>query len=119
MAWSFDKHTPVYLQIADRIRSGIISGEYPPDSQIPSVRQLALVTAVNPNTVQHALVELENEQLLYSRGTAGRFVTGDPVLLDTVRRQEAKKLVRGFIRQAEQMSITKSDLIAMIEEETV
>ena len=54
MAWSFDKHTPVYIQIADRIRSEIITGEYPPESQIPSVRQLAYMAAVNPNTVQRA-----------------------------------------------------------------
>lgn len=117
MAWSFDKHTPVYMQIADRIRSSIISGEYPPDSQIPSVRQLALLAAVNPNTVQHALTDLETEGIIYSKGTAGRFVTNDPALLDNARKQAARKLVKDFISHAEQMSLTKEELIIMMKEE--
>ncbi len=119
MAWSFDKHTPVYMQIADRIRSGIISGEYPSGSQIPSVRQLALVAAVNPNTMQHALMELEAEGLLHSEGTSGRFVTEDPKLLESARRQAAKRLVSAFASQARQMSLTKEEIIDLIEEENI
>lgn len=117
MAWSFDKRTPVYLQIAERIRSGIISGEYPSDSQIPSVRQLALEAAVNPNTVQHALSQLESEGVLYAVGTAGRFVTDDPRLLESIRREALHKLVQDFLQQARRLSITKQELITMLEEE--
>ena len=119
MAWSFDKHTPVYLQIADRIRSGIISGEYPPKSQIPSVRQLALTAAVNPNTVQRALAELETEGLLHSLGTTGRFVTDDPKLLEVARCQAAKKLISSFFDQAKQISLTKQEIINLMEEENI
>ncbi len=118
MAWSFDEHTPVYMQIAERIRNSIINGTYPPDSQIPPVRQLALTAAVNPNTVQHALAELETEGIIYSRGTQGRFVTSDPERLNKARRDAARKLIKSFLAQAEQMSIAKDDLIKMIEEET-
>lgn len=118
MAWTFDKHTPVYLQIAERIRSGIISGEYPPNSQIPSVRQLAAIAAVNPNTVQHALSQLESEGVLYAVGTAGRFVSDDPTLLERIRREATKKLVQDFLAQASRLSVTKEELIAMLEEET-
>ena len=52
MAWSFDRNTPVFVQIADRIRRDVISGIYPPGEKIPTVRQLAAIAAVNPNTVQ-------------------------------------------------------------------
>ncbi|MBQ4105237.1 MAG: GntR family transcriptional regulator [Clostridia bacterium] len=118
MAWSFDKHTPVYLQIAERIRNEIIVGNYPPASQVPSVRQLALTAAVNPNTVQHALTALEAEGLIYSEGTAGRFVTTDAELIASARHTAAKELVDEFLKQAASLSISRDELIKMIEEET-
>ncbi|MBR5272107.1 MAG: GntR family transcriptional regulator [Clostridia bacterium] len=116
MAWSFDKHTPVYIQIAERIRGGIISGEYPPESQIPSVRQLAFMAAVNPNTVQRALTELEDEGIIYSKGTSGRFVTDDAGLIDAARHKVAKSIVSDFVEQAKCLGITKEEIIRMVEE---
>lgn len=117
MAWSFDEYTPVYLQIADRIRNDIISGAYEKGAQIPPVRQLALTAAVNPNTVQHALTELESEGIIYSRGTSGRFVTDDLEIIASARQEAARKLIKDFIKQAESMSIDKKELIKMLEEE--
>ncbi len=117
MAWSFDKHTPVYLQIADRIRNDIIRGVYPPNSQIPSVRQLALTAAVNPNTVQHALTALESEGIIYSESTAGRFVTDNAELIRSAKLETARELVTEFVKKAQELSITREELIKMIEEE--
>ncbi|MBQ2943279.1 MAG: GntR family transcriptional regulator [Ruminococcus sp.] len=117
MAWSFDKHTPVYLQIAERIRNNIIRGVYPPNSQIPSVRQLALLAAVNPNTVQHALTALELEGIIYSESTTGRFVTDNEELINSARVQAAHKLVSQFMKSAQELSISKDELITMIKEE--
>ena len=77
MAWKFSSDKPVYLQISDKIVKKVLSGEYPVGEQIPTVRQIALEAAVNPNTVQHAFSELENEGLIISKGTMGRFVTED------------------------------------------
>ncbi len=118
MAWSFDKHTPVYLQIAARIRGDIISGVYPPSSQIPPVRQLATVAAVNPNTVQHALTALEGEGLIYSQGTSGRFVTSDNKLLENAKKDAAKEFVNEFLSRAKELSISREELIKLIEEES-
>ncbi len=119
MAWSFSGHTPVYLQIAQRIRAEIIRGTYPPKSQIPSVRQLALTAAVNPNTVQHALTALETEGIIYSEGTAGRFVTDNTELIDAARHEAAHQLVDEFVSRAAQLSISKDELIDMIKEEDI
>ena len=118
MSWNFTDKSPVYLQIADRIRSDILNGTYPPDTQIPAVRQLAITAAVNPNTVQRAMSELEAEGFLCSKGTQGRFVTSDPEILSEGRKKSAEKLVRQFVRQAKSMSISKDELINLIKEET-
>ncbi len=117
MAWSFDRHTPVYLQITGRIRNEIIKGTYKPHSQIPSVRQLALEAAVNPNTVQRALADLEAEGLIYSESTSGRFVTGDTELIAAAKHKAAKEFVEEFLMKAQELSISKAELIKMIEEE--
>ncbi len=117
MAWSFASDRPVYVQLAERLRKKIISSEYRAGEQIPSVRQLASETAVNPNTVQRALAELEDEGLLEVRGTLGKFVTEDRAIIERCQREQAKELVRSFITSAKEMSIPTKELISMIEEE--
>ena len=117
MSWSFTSDRPVYVQLAQRIRNSVVTGVYPPGGQIPSVRQLAVTAAVNPNTVQHAFAELESEGLLVSKGTTGRFVTEDPAMIERCRQQQARALVREFIRSASHISISRDELIDMIREE--
>ena len=116
MAWKFSSDKPVYLQIADRIVKKVLSGEYSAGEQIPTVRQIALEAAVNPNTVQHAFSELENEGLIISKGTLGRFVTDDVEVVTACRRRMAEQLVREFTKNMEQLSITKEQAVTMIEE---
>lgn len=116
MAWSFLQNSPVYLQIAERITGWIISGEYAPGEQLPSVRQLALEAAVNPNTVQHAYTELEDEGIIESRGTMGRYVTEDAEVVERCRRQLILRLVEDFTQNLSRMSVSKEQIISMIEE---
>ena len=116
MAWRFNEHTPVYIQIADRLRGEIIKGMYAPGDQIPPVRQLAVMAAVNPNTVQRALLDLEAEGLLRTAGTNGRFVTDDTAVLANTKTVAARELVQRFLEQAAEISIHKTELIHMIEE---
>ncbi len=114
MAWSFSSHHPVYYQIAEKIRRSVLSGEYPPGAQIPSVRQIAIDAAVNPNTVQHAFGYLEDLGIIESRGTLGRFVTNDSSVIEECRRYEAELLVGEFIKSVENMRIPIDDIIDMI-----
>ena len=116
MSWSFSPHRPVYYQVAERIRRSILSGEYLPGAQIPSVRQLALEAAVNPNTIQHAFSELEHRGLIESRGTLGRFVTENTETIEECRKYEAEMLVDGIISKAAALKIPGSDIIRMISE---
>lgn len=117
MAWKFTSDKPVYLQIADRLTKSVLSGEYKPGEQIPSVRQLALEAAVNPNTIQHAFVELENNGLIISRNTVGRFVTDNEAIIEDCRNEMAKKIAKDFIKNMSQLSISPEQSIKIIEEE--
>jgi len=119
MAWSFHRNTPVYLQIAQRLKNEILRGTYPPGSQIPTVRALAVEAAVNPNTVQHAFAALESEGLLCSPGTQGRFVTEDEAVLAKCKHESLTHLTQELIRMAGEISVSKEELIHLIEEADV
>lgn len=116
MAWSFSADRPVYIQIADRIKKSVLSGEYEAGQQIPTVRQLALEAAVNPNTVQHAFTELENEGIIIAKGTLGRFVTEDEQVVQAVREQMARNLAKTFVKEMGQLSISPQQALELIRE---
>ena len=114
MGWSFNENEPVFVQIADRLRAEIISGAYASGEQIPPVRTLAMRAAVNPNTVQRALASLEDEGLLYSKGTLGRFVTEDKEKLLCAKEVYGRKTARKFLSAAHALGITTEELIEYI-----
>ena len=59
MIFQFDNNTPIYIQLVEQLKIYIISGKIKPGERFPSVRDLALINKVNPNTMQKALVYLE------------------------------------------------------------
>lgn len=117
MAWKFNRNTPVFLQIADRIRADILRGIYAPDEQIGAVRQIAVEAAVNPNTVQKSLTVLEEEGLLYTRGTVGRFVTSDARVLSATRERVAREMAHNICLEAKSLGLSRKKLIEYIERE--
>ena len=117
VAWKFNEREAVFAQIANRLRWDIFSGKYLPDEQIPSVRQIASEASVNPNTVQRALYHLEEEGLLYTKGTVGRFVTSDTELITASKERSQKQLVKQLLYEAESVGITVEELIKYINEE--
>ena len=68
MEFIFDNDRPIYVQLVETLRTAIVSGEYPPGARLPSVRELAIKAQVNPNTMQRALQQVEDEGLIYTEG---------------------------------------------------
>ncbi len=117
LSWQFRDNEPVFVQIEKRLRADIVNGKYPPNSQIPPVRQLAFEAAVNPNTVQRALSALECEELLESRGTVGRFVTCDMAVIETAKKKMRQDAMIGWLKEARELGITKEEFIDFITKE--
>ena len=65
---------PLYEQIKEKFKELIMSGAVKEGEKIPSVRELANMLAINPNTIQHAYKELEDEGFIYSQRARGSFV---------------------------------------------
>ena len=117
MQWQFSGDAPIYSQLIEQIKVGIVSGVFPPGERLPSVRDLATEAGVNPNTMQRALTELERDGLVYSQRTAGRFVTEDNTMINTAKRSLAQRHVKTFLEAMLQLGFQKDEIIDLISKE--
>lgn len=115
MPWNLDNERPIYLQLMERIQRDIISGVYKAGDRLPSVRDLAMDAAVNPNTMQKALSELERSGLVYSHRTSGRFITDDQPLIRKMREELAGECVRQFLAQMQDLGFEDNETVEMLE----
>ena len=115
MAWQFDSGRPIYTQLLEQIRILIISGRYPAGSKLPSVRDLAAESSVNPNTMQRALAELERSGLIYSQRTSGRFVTEDEELVKKMKESIGQEKILTFFHEMEQLGYGAEEIIEIIQ----
>ena len=105
MEYIFDNERPIYIQLVEMIRIQIVSGKFKKGEKIPSVRELALIMKVNPNTMQKALAELENEQLIYTERTNGKYVTEDDKLIERVKKELEKEIVNNYLNSMKNIGI--------------
>lgn len=115
MDFVFNNNVPIYIQIAQQLKICIISGELSAGEKLPSVREFALITKVNPNTMQRALAELEAEKLIYTERTNGKYVTTDSLLIDEYRKTHATTLADNFLSQMEKNGFSSDDTIKLLE----
>ncbi len=110
--------TPIYAQIADRIRVAVASGELSAGDGLPSVRVLATRLRVNPATVVQAYRELERDRIVEMRQGAGTYVTD--VATETRSRDRAaaaQRAVRKMLTEAARLGLTPADLRAALDRE--
>lgn len=117
MQWHFSNDAPIYTQLIQQVKAGIVTGAFPPGEQLPSVRDLATEAGVNPNTMQRALAELERDGLVYSQRTAGRFVTEDNTMINTAKRSLAERHVKTFLEAMLRLGFQKDEIIDLISKE--
>jgi len=110
--------TPIYAQIAARVRIAVASGELTTGDALPSVRALAGTLRVNPATVVQAYRDLERDGVVEMRQGSGTFVTTlSPEARVQTREQEARRLVRDLLEQAARLAICPADLRHAIDAE--
>lgn len=116
MPWNLDSKRPIYEQILERVQLDIVTGHYKAGDKLPSVRDLAAEAAVNPNTMQKALSELERSGLLYAQRTSGRYVTDDKALIKKMKSQLATMQVREFITKMKQLGLANTQILGLIQD---
>jgi len=117
--FALDLHSgvPVYRQIIDQVRSGVASGSLTAGDQLPTVRQLAVDLAINPNTVLRAYRELELGGLLETHQGTGTFVANKKVEKNSAERDRRLTQMAGeFAARAGAAGFTLEDLIDRLRE---
>lgn len=103
---------PVYRQIIDQVLGGMSRGTLQPGDQLPTVRQLAVDLAINPNTVVRAYRELEIREILTTQQGTGTFLTTKKPRADEVERQRRiTQLVTDTLAKAGADGITLDELL--------
>lgn len=115
MGWRFEGNSPIYLQIIEKLETGIAAGTYALGQKMPSVRDLALEAGVNPNTVQRAFAELERDGLLHSQRTSGRFVTEDRQKLSALRVSLGRKYIGELFERLTGLGLSQEEILLACE----
>ncbi len=115
MPWNLDSDRPIFLQIIEKIQMDIVAGVYHPGDKLPSVRELAQAAAVNPNTMQKALAELERTGLVYSQRTSGRFITEDTAMIQELKSELARELIAEFLEHMQKLGFEEQETIDLME----
>lgn len=114
MAWSLQSDRPIYAQLVGQLQRMIVTGVYPAGSRLPSVRELAAEAAVNPNTMQRALVKLEEDGLIFTQRTSGRFVTEEQEKIMETKKEMAEQLISQFMEDMSRLGYTKEQTVTMM-----
>lgn len=105
---------PIYEQIKSGFKSMILTGTLAEDEKLPSVRELAMELAINPNTIQRAYRELERDGYIYSVAGKGSFVSGG---MDVKNRRinECKAVLSDVVKELLSLGMSVEELIKLIE----
>lgn len=107
----------IYEQVRDELKKLIMKGILKEDEKIPSVREIAGQLAINPNTIQRAYRELENEGFLYSVKGRGNFVSSRK---DAEQEDRIKDLLKSFSACAAELlylGVSEEELVNRIQKE--
>ena len=109
MDWKLEDDRPIWTQLTEQLKRRIIAGVYPPGSKLPPVRELAAEAGVNPNTMQRALAQLEQDGLARADRTAGRLVTQAAEALEAVRTAQARVIVQRYLNEMAELGYSREE----------
>ena len=106
----YQDRRPIYEQVVEKIQLLIVRGVLAPNSQLPSVRKLATELSINPNTIQRAYAELEQQGFIYPVKGRGNFVSPDAELIQKQKEYYFKDLKK-VVRLCKKLGSSKDELL--------
>ena len=116
---NFDPMSPIWLQVATRIKQQIVTGVLSPGSKLPGGRDLALQYGINPNTAARIYQELEREGLCLTQRGLGTFVTKSLETIEALREEMAHQAVSPFLSDLYGLGLTGEDAVRLIQKEEI
>ncbi|MGM0844129.1 MAG: GntR family transcriptional regulator [Bacillota bacterium] len=102
---------PIYMQIADKIIVSIVRRELTPGEKLPSVREMAVKSGVNPNTIQRTYSELERMEVVETKRGQGTFVTEQEELFQELKSKVQREIMDSFIDSMRQLGISEEKIL--------
>lgn len=112
MTEEFNTSSPIYLQLAEKISRKIVRKELSAGDKLPSVRELALQSGVNPNTVQRTYSELERMSIVETKRGQGTFITENESILTELREKLKKEYIANFIKDMKEMGFSSEEMMS-------
>ena len=112
----FTSTQPIYLQLVSRICKQIVRGEVSPGDKLPSVREMAIESGVNPNTVSRVYAELERMSIAEARRGQGTFVTESIARLNQLRTELRHEQIASFVNDMHEMGFSNEEVLAGLKE---
>ncbi|HLR52162.1 MAG TPA: GntR family transcriptional regulator [Candidatus Avamphibacillus sp.] len=113
---NFNTRDPVYIQVVRYFKERIATGMLEPGQEIPSRRQLANQLKINPNTVQRAYKEMEEEKLIYTERNLPSRITKDETVLKAVREELIIEAVDSFISSIQSINVPLEEVLEMVKD---
>ena len=105
---------PIYLQMIRLVKQGLAAGRFLDGDELPSRRLVSATLAVNPNTVQKAYRQLEEEGLIQSRPGAGSHITASPQQVEDIRQELFRSEVQETVAAMKRMGLKKEEAVALL-----
>lgn len=117
MKQELDQEKPIFIQIAETIEDGILTGAFREEEQIPSITEFSVNYKINPATALKGINLLVDESILFKKRGVGMFVSKGAVQKLKEKRQSHfyESFVCKMIEEARRLGMTSDDIIAMIE----
>ncbi|MGG4410333.1 GntR family transcriptional regulator [Niallia taxi] len=112
MSDDFKASRPIYMQIVDKIMQQIARQELKEGQKLPSVREMAIESGVNPNTIQRTYSELERMHIVETKRGQGTFITDKREVLEKVKKKLQFDIVDRFIANMKELGMSEEELIA-------
>lgn len=116
MKWKPDKNRPICPQLCQQLCTRIADGTFAPNQRLMSVRELAMAVGVNPNTVQRAFEQLEQQGVLYSVRGAGWYVSEDTAAANRLHRALVQEKVAAFFGEMTELGVSPEAAKKIVEE---
>lgn len=113
IALDYQDRRPIYEQVVERFRHLILSEALPPGERMPSVRQLAVELSINPNTIQRAYMELEQEGLIFPVKGKGNYIA-DSAEIRRIGRENYCQELHALVNKGKNMGVGEEEMIALI-----
>ncbi len=115
MGKEFEASKPIYIQIAEQVFQRIVRGEISPGDKLPSVREMAIQSGVNPNTIQRSYSEMERMGVVETKRGQGTFVINRNEIVIELKQQLQNEMISSFVTSMQELGLSKQEMIKGLE----